>query len=55
MTTTRRLTIPAALLGSLWAGTALAKVPSWGDEVSQPAETPAAALTGTVVHEPFEG
>jgi P pilus assembly chaperone PapD len=54
MTTMRRLAIAAALLGSLWAGTALANVQFWGDKVSQPAETQAAALTGTVEHEPPE-
>ena len=43
-TTMRRLTIAAALLGSLWAGTALANVPFWGDKGSQPVETPATAL-----------
>jgi hypothetical protein len=44
MTTMRWLAAVAAVLGGLWGKTALANVPFWGDKVSQPVETPAAAL-----------
>lgn len=40
----RRLAIVSALLGALCTGSALASVPFWGDKVSQPVQTPAAAL-----------
>ena len=43
-TTLRRLAVVAALLGSLAAAAAMARVPFWGDKVSQAAETLAAAL-----------